>query len=162
MYEQYLRDPASVGEEWRNLFDNGKVAELPVIPTSRDEVLSGGGMRDAGSVAAPERPHPALTPITGPAARLAQNMTDSLSVPTATSFREITVDVLDARRRELNTQLAAAGKKISFTHLIGHAIVRAARERPVMTHAFRDVDGKPHRFDPHAVHLGLAVDVEKK
>src|SRR5437899_10185249 len=169
MYEQYLRDPASVGDEWRNLFDNGKVADLPVIPTSREEVLSGGGMRDAGGVAAPERPHPAspiphpgLTPITGPAARLVQNMTDSLSVPTATSFREIAVDVLDARRRELNAQLAAAGKKISYTHLIGYAIIRAARELPVMTHAFQDVDGKPHRFDPRAVNLGLAVDVEKK
>src|SRR4029077_4958837 len=78
---------------------------------------------------------PGLTPITGPAARLAQNMTDSLSVPTATSFREISVDVLDARRRELNAQLAAAGKKISYTHLIGYAIVRAARDLPVMTHA---------------------------
>src|SRR5438094_583904 len=169
MYEQYLRDPASVGEEWRKLFDNGAFADLPVIPTSREEVLSGGGMRDAGSVAAPEPPHlaspiphPGLTPITGPAARLVQNMTDSLSVPTATSFREITVDVLDTRRRELNSQLAAVGKKISYTHLIGYAIARAARELPVMTHAFQDVDGKPHRFDPHAVNLGLAVDVEKK
>src|SRR5216117_1882042 len=169
MYEQYLRDPASVGEEWRKLFDNGKVADLPVIPTNREDVLSGGGMRDAGSVpaTAPTHPaspipHPGLSPITGPAARLVQNMTDSLSVPTATSFREITVDVLDARRRELNAQLAAAGKKISYTHLIGYAIARAARELPVMTHAFQDVDGKPHRFDPHAVNLGLAVDVEKK
>jgi 2-oxoglutarate dehydrogenase E1 component len=89
-------------------------------------------------------------------------MTDSLSVPTATSFREITVDGLDARRRELNAHLAAAGRKISYTHLIGYAIARAARELPVMTHAFQDVDGKPHRFDPHAVNLGLAVDVEKK
>src|SRR6266702_3436721 len=142
MYEQYLRDPASVGEEWRNLFDNGKSADLPVIPTSREEVLSGGGMRDAGSVPTTAPTHPAspipppgLSPITGPAARLVQNMTDSLSVPTATSFREITVDVLDARRRELNAQLAAAGKKISYTHLIGYAITRAARELPVIKHA---------------------------
>ena len=169
MYEQYLRDPASVGEEWRQLFDNGKLAELPVIPTNREEVLSGSGMRDAGNVPAPTLTHPAsripspgLTPITGPAARLAQNMTDSLSVPTATSFREIVVDTLDSRRRDLNAQLAARAKKISFTHLIGYAIARAARELPVMTHAFQDVDGKPHRFDPHAVNLGLAVDVEKK
>src|SRR5438876_10775836 len=87
MYEQYLRDPASVGEEWRNLFDNGRLSELPVIPTSREEVLSGSGMRDAGSVpaATPTHPasripHPGLSPITGPAARLVQNMTDSLSV----------------------------------------------------------------------------------
>src|SRR5213596_2572443 len=167
MYEQYLRDPASVGEEWRQLFDNGKLAELPVIPTNREEVVAEGGMRDAGRAPAPTPPAsrvplPGLTPLTGPAARLAQNMTDSLSVPTATSFREITVDVLDARRRELNAQLGAAGKKISYTHLIGYAIARAARELPVMTHAFQDVDGKPHRFDPHAVNLGLAVDVEKK
>jgi len=171
MYEQYLRDPASVGEEWRQLFDNGRLAELPIIPTSSADVRreTGSGKRETEPVAAPTStppvsrvPSPGLTPITGAAARLAQNMTDSLSVPTATSFREITVDVLDARRRELNTQLAAAGRKISFTHLIGYAIARAARELPVMTHAFRDIDGKPHRFDPHAVHLGLAVDVEKK
>src|SRR5881409_568059 len=169
MYEQYLRDPASVGEEWRNLFDNGKVADLPVIPTNREEVLSGGGMRDAGSVptTAPTHPaspipHPGLTPITGPAARLAQNMTDSLSVPTATSFREVAVDTLDARRKELNARLAASGKKISFTHLIGFAIVQAAKQLPVMTHAFQELEGKPHRLDPQGVNLGLAVDVEKK
>src|SRR5213083_1312317 len=169
MYEQYLRDPASVGEEWRNLFDNGKSADLPVIPTSREEVLSGGGMRDAGSVTPPEQPHPAspiphpgLTPITGPAARLVQNMTESLSVPTATSFRDVAVAVLDARRKALNAQLAASGKKISFTHLIGYALVQAAKQFPVMTHAFQEVDGKPQRLDPQGVHLGLAVDVERK
>ena len=171
MYEQYLRDPSSVGEEWRSLFDNGAFADLPVIATTREEVLreTGSEKRETEPVGAPTAaspvshvPSPGLTPITGPAARLVQNMTDSLTVPTATSFREITVDVLDARRRELNAQLAAAGKKISFTHLIGFAIARAARELPVMTHAFQEVEGKPHRFDPHAVNLGLAVDVEKK
>src|SRR5438445_13343002 len=101
MYEQYLRDPASVGEEWRNLFDNGKSADLPVIPTSREEVLSGGGMRDAGSVSPPQQPRPTspiaqpgLSPITGPAGRLVQNLTDRLSVPNAALFREITLDVL--------------------------------------------------------------------
>jgi len=169
MYEQYLRDPASVSDDWRQLFDNGKLAELPVIPTSREDV-AGLGTRDSGfggstaAVPSPESraPSPGLTPIVGPAARLAQNMTDSLSVPTATSFREVPVDVLDARRKDLNARLAAAGKKISFTHLVGFAIVRAAREHPVMTHAFQEVEGKPHRLDPHGVNLGLAVDVEKK
>src|SRR5256885_16530925 len=83
--------------------------DLPVIPTSREEVLSGGGMRDAGSVTPPEQPrpaspipHPGLSPITGPAARLVQNMTESLSVPTATSFRAVTVYVLYAWRTERN------------------------------------------------------------
>jgi multifunctional 2-oxoglutarate metabolism enzyme len=169
MYEQYLQDPSSVGEEWRQLFDNGKLAELPVIPTNRSEGLGSGeqGPVPSGvpSATAPRSPLPvstSLTPITGPAARLAQNMTDSLSVPTATSFREIAVGVLDARRKELNAGLAARGEKISYTHLIGYAIVRAAHELPVMTRAFQEVDGKPFRVDPPAVNLGLAVDVEKK
>src|SRR3989440_7496934 len=110
MYEQYLRDPASVSDDWRQLFDNGRLAELPVIPTDRAEVLGRGEKREVPS-AAPPRTSPlsplpgALTPITGPAGRLVQNMTDSLSVPTATSFPEITVDVLDPRRRELNARL---------------------------------------------------------
>jgi multifunctional 2-oxoglutarate metabolism enzyme len=173
MYEQYLRDPSSVDEEWRQLFDNGRLAELPVIPTERADVLRPSG--EQAVAAAPPPPPPSslpappppplaagLTPITGPAARLAQNMADSLSVPTATSFREIAVEVLDASRQALNAQLAPAGKKVSYTHLIGYAIVRAAREFPVMTHAFQEVAGKPHRFDPHAVNLGLAIDVEKK
>ncbi len=171
MYEQWLRDPASVGEEWRQLFDNGRVADLPVIPTDRAEVLreTGSGNRETEGGIAPEAPSPVsrvpspgLTPITGPAARLAQNMAESLSVPTATSFRDVAVDVLDARRRALNAQLAGRGLKISYTHLIGFAIVQAARQLPVMTHAYAEIDGQPHRLDPGGVHLGLAVDVEKK
>jgi len=170
MYEQYLRDPASVSDDWRQLFDNGKLAELPVIPANRQDVLreEGSGKGEESRVPTPTLPSspiplpPGLTPLTGPAARLAQNMADSLSVPTATSFRDITVDVLDGRRRDLNARLATTGRKISYTHLVGFAIVRAAREHPVMTHAFQDVEGKPHRLDPHGVNLGLAVDVERK
>ncbi len=89
-------------------------------------------------------------------------MTESLTVPTATSFRDIPATTLDARRKALNAQLAASGKKVSFTHLIGYAIVQAAKRFPVMTHHFQDIDGKPYRVDPAAIGLGLAVDVEKK
>src|SRR2546425_3817603 len=171
MYEQYLRDPTSVPEEWRQLFDNGKLAELPVIPTTRAEAVAAQPERgEKGEVpsAAPQSPTShtpqptGLTPIIGPAARLVQNMTGSLSVPTATSFRDVPVQVLDAKRKALNAQLAGAGKKISFTHLIGYALVQAAKQFPVMTHAFQEVEGKPQRFDPQGVHLGLAVDVERK
>ncbi|HKR56021.1 MAG TPA: multifunctional oxoglutarate decarboxylase/oxoglutarate dehydrogenase thiamine pyrophosphate-binding subunit/dihydrolipoyllysine-residue succinyltransferase subunit, partial [Gemmatimonadales bacterium] len=171
MYEQYLRDPSSVGEEWRALFDNGHLTELPVIPTDRSEVLreAGSGKREASGTpqgatlpTSPLALPPGATPMTGPAARLVLNMTESLSVPTATSFRDIAVDVLDARRKTLNGQLAPKNKKVSFTHLIGWAIVQAAREFPVMTHSFHEYDGKPHRLDPRNVSLGLAVDVEKK
>ena len=163
MYEQYLRDPTSVGQEWRDLFDNGKLAELPVIP-------DGAPLPAAPSAPAPSAPRavltapPGATPITGPAARLVANMTDSLTVPTATSFRDINATTLDTRRKALNAQLASNGKKISFTHLIGYAIVQAAKHFPVMTHVFQDIEGKPHRVVPGggAIGLGLAVDVEKK
>jgi 2-oxoglutarate dehydrogenase E1 component len=177
MYEEYLRDPSSVGPEWRELFDNGKLAELPVIPPERapsavrsapettPEATPAPDPPSLPAHGAPRTAHavPAnATPITGPAARLAQNMTDSLTVPTATSFRDISATTLDARRKALNAQLAAGGKKISFTHLIGYAIVQAAKHFRVMTHTFQDIDGKPHRVDPGAIGLGLAVDVEKK
>src|SRR5438445_10544590 len=96
MYEQYLRDPASVGEEWRNLFDNGRLADLPVIPTTRAEAL---GSREHGAVpsAAPSGTAPrsllpaGLTPIPGQAARLVQNMTGALSVPAAARLRRLGV-----------------------------------------------------------------------
>ena len=173
MYEQYLSDPTSVGQEWRELFDNGKLAELPIIPGSGERGVvrteppqAGVASPPAPAAPQPTTPHSPLpqgtSPITGPAARLVANMTESLSVPTATSFRDIHATTLDARRKALNTQLAASGKKISFTHLIGYAIVQAAKRFPVMTHVFQEIEGKPHRVDPGAVGLGLAVDVEKK
>src|SRR6266550_6608450 len=166
MYEEYLRDPNSVGQEWRELFENGKLAELPIIPGARTtEQVAATPATAPVALPAPRSVLPAppgAVPITGPAARLVQNMTESLTVPTATSFRDISAATLDTRRKALNAQLAASGKKISFTHLIGYGIVQAAKRFPVMTHAFQEIEGKPHRIDPGAIGLGLAVDVEKK
>src|SRR5277367_5422785 len=96
--------------------------------------------------------------LKGGAAALARYMDESRSIPTATSFRTLTVTVLDVRRKELK----ASGRKVSFTHLIAYAIARAADDLPTMAHHFLDVDGKPHRVDDGQVNLGLAVDVEKK
>jgi 2-oxoglutarate dehydrogenase E1 component len=94
----------------------------------------------------------------GGAATLARYMEASLAIPTATSFRTLTVTVLEGRRRELK----AAERKVSFTHLIAYAIARAAEEMPVMAEHFEEVEGKPHRVSDGAVNLGLAVDVQKK
>ena len=72
---------------------------------------------------------------------LARYMDESRSVPTATSFRTLTVTTLDARRK----QLKEAGHRVSFTHLIAYAIARAATEQmPVMARHFDEIDGKPH------------------
>ncbi len=103
-------------------------------------------------------------PIRGPAAALVDYMERSRDIPTATSFRTISVAVLDARRRQINSALAAAGKpiKVSFTHLIGYAVARAADASPSMTtHFARSDDGKPARV-PGSAHLGLAVDTVRK
>jgi len=97
-------------------------------------------------------------PLRGAAAALARYMDESRSIPTATSFRTLTVTALDARRRELK----AAGHKVSFTHVIAYAIALAAERMPVMSDHFGEVDGKPVRFKDGRVNLGLAVDVEKK
>jgi 2-oxoglutarate decarboxylase len=96
--------------------------------------------------------------LKGGAAMLARYMDESRSIPTATSFRTLTVTVLDGRRRELK----AADRKVSFTHLIAYAIALAATEMPTMAHHFEEVEGKPYRVDDGQVNLGLAVDVEKK
>src|SRR5262245_40809918 len=162
MYEQYLRDPASVSEDWRALFDNGKLAELPIIKTDRAEVLASATPAAPQAAAPGATPAQGMTAITGPAARLVHNMTDSLGVPTATSFRDVAVATLASRRQALNAALAPRNLKVSFTHLIGWGIVQAVKQFPVMGRAFHEVDGKPHRFDPDGIHLGLAVDVERK
>ena len=151
MLERFRQDPDSVDAEWRTLFEPQVAVESPATVT------------DAAAVTPPPPSGESLpagaSPIRGPAARLAQNMTASLRVPTATSFRDLDAAVLEARRRELNAQLAP--RKVSFTHLIGWALVRAAVEQPVMTDAYLEADGQAYRLDPGGVNLGLAVDVER-
>src|SRR5438128_2096629 len=101
---------------------------------------------------------PRAEPMRGGAAALARYMEESRAIPTATSFRTLTVTVLDARRRELKE----AGQRVSFTHLIAYAIVRAGAQMPVMMNHFAEIDGQPHRIDDGQINLGLAVDVEKR
>jgi multifunctional 2-oxoglutarate metabolism enzyme len=97
--------------------------------------------------------------IKGGGAALARYMDQSRSIPTATSFRALTVTTLDERRKQLKN----GGKRVSFTHLIAYAIARVATDdMPVMAHHFEEIEGKPYRHDDGAVNLGLAVDVEKK
>ncbi|MEX2413151.1 MAG: 2-oxo acid dehydrogenase subunit E2, partial [Thermoleophilaceae bacterium] len=129
----------------------------------KDDVLRAAASAVKGAPAAPTLAPPPpegadIKQIRGPAATLVRFMDESRSIPTATSFRTLAVDALARRRGALK----AAGKRLSFTHLIAWAIVRATDDMPVMAHSFREVDGKPHRVTPDAVNLGLAVDVERK
>ena len=101
---------------------------------------------EAGGRAEPERRRGAGEPIRGAAARIVANMEASLAVPTATSFREVPAKLLEVNRKVINGYLGRTrGGKVSFTHLIGYAVVRAIADAvPVMNASYVEGDdGKP-------------------
>ncbi len=145
----------------------GRIVKADVLSAATDRRSASNGGAAAPTAPAPSAPAggPARegTPagaelLRGGAAALARYMELSRSVPTATSFRTLTVTALDARRRELK----AAGQRVSFTHLIAYALALAAADMPVMADHFAELDGLPHRVRDGQVNLGLAVDVEKR
>ncbi|WFE24017.1 multifunctional oxoglutarate decarboxylase/oxoglutarate dehydrogenase thiamine pyrophosphate-binding subunit/dihydrolipoyllysine-residue succinyltransferase subunit [Solwaraspora sp. WMMD937] len=102
------------------------------------------------------------TPLRGVAARIVQNMDASLAVPTATSVRAVPAKLLVDNRIVINNHLARGrGGKVSFTHLIGYAMVRALVEHPEMNNSFAEIDGKPNMVAPEHVNLGIAIDLAK-
>jgi 2-oxoglutarate decarboxylase len=141
-----------------NGVDLGSVAGSgPGAKVTKDDVLgaaNGGGPAPAAAGEAKA--------LRGAAAMLAQAMDESKEVPTATSFRTVAVDTLDAKRKALNGLLKERGMKVSFTHLVAWAIVQAAKEHPVMTRVFERRDGKPFAIENGPVNLGIAVDIERK
>src|SRR5579859_185489 len=123
----------------------------------------------AAAPAAPAQPaaaRPAAdgeqTRLRGAGARTAVNMAASLSVPTATSVRAIPAKLLIDNRIVINNHLGRGrGGKISFTHLIGFAVVKALAAMPEMNDSFAEVDGKPTLVRPAHVNFGLAIDVRR-
>ena len=216
MYEQYLADPSSVNESWRDFFADYR-AEAPhlaaaghaatvaasqasqarpsaVEPSARAtppapplDPASPAGAAGAASpvpvgravaspapaLLAPEpvvpgpaqpagAPAPEAKAIRGAAARIVANMVTSLEVPTATSFREIPAKLLEVNRTIMNGYLGRTrGGKVSFTHLIGYAVIRAVADAvPVMNSTFSDDGDGPRVTRHHEVNLGIAVDME--
>ncbi|MCO5973235.1 multifunctional oxoglutarate decarboxylase/oxoglutarate dehydrogenase thiamine pyrophosphate-binding subunit/dihydrolipoyllysine-residue succinyltransferase subunit [Actinoallomurus soli] len=100
--------------------------------------------------------------LRGVAARTVTNMEASLAVPTATSVRAVPAKLLIDNRIVINNHLKRGrGGKVSFTHLIGYAIVRALQAMPEMNAAYAEVDGKPMLIKPEHVNFGLAIDLKK-
>ncbi|MGH2939263.1 MAG: multifunctional oxoglutarate decarboxylase/oxoglutarate dehydrogenase thiamine pyrophosphate-binding subunit/dihydrolipoyllysine-residue succinyltransferase subunit [Solirubrobacterales bacterium] len=126
---------------------------------TKEDVLNGGNGSGNGAAVPTAGEEKQLR---GPAAMLAKAMDESRAVPTATSFRTIAVDTLDAKRKAINAQLNARGLKTSFTHLVAWAIVEAAKDIPVMVRSFAEREGKPYAIEKGPVNLGIAVDVTKK
>ncbi|WP_347107839.1 multifunctional oxoglutarate decarboxylase/oxoglutarate dehydrogenase thiamine pyrophosphate-binding subunit/dihydrolipoyllysine-residue succinyltransferase subunit [Paenarthrobacter sp. S56] len=100
--------------------------------------------------------------LRGPAKAIASNMVTSLEVPTATSVRAIPAKLLIDNRVVINSNLARArGGKVSFTHLIGYAVVRALAQFPSMNVYYDEIDGKPSAVQPAHVNFGIAIDMPK-
>ena len=108
-------------------------------------------------------PGDVVEPVRGGMAKIIENMEASLSVPTATSGREIPVRALEENRALVNRHRAAtSSSKISFTHIIAWAMLKALDTFPRLNDAYAELDGKPHRIHRGDVRLGIAVDVQKK
>ncbi|GAA2131836.1 multifunctional oxoglutarate decarboxylase/oxoglutarate dehydrogenase thiamine pyrophosphate-binding subunit/dihydrolipoyllysine-residue succinyltransferase subunit [Kitasatospora kazusensis] len=105
---------------------------------------------------------PELIPLRGPAKAVATNMDASLEVPTATSVRAVPAKLLIDNRIVINNHLQRArGGKVSFTHLIGYALVQAIKASPGMNYSYQVKDGKPFLVKPEHINLGLAIDLVK-
>ncbi len=163
LYEEYKENPGAVPDQWKRYF-NGEITSGQI-----DQAPQQGSAEVAPGSAPRSFPMPQPLPgdttkvIAGGGARIIQNMESSLTIPTATSFRTIAVKILEENRILINSHLAKrrAGK-ISFTHIIGWAIVQAAKAFPSMNNAYTEKDGKPVLITREHINLGLAIDVERK
>jgi len=177
LLENFVNNPNSVGKDWQDLFtglnieSNGKISSNPVKS-------NGSAKTEIGSYVNYNTAAPANTPginlpqpqqgeeaiqIKGVGERIIENMTSSLTIPIATSFRAIPVKVLEENRLIINNYLKKTNSgKISFTHIIGWAIVKALSLIPALNNAYTVMNGNPHLIKKSSVNLGLAVDLEKK
>ncbi|WP_330344493.1 multifunctional oxoglutarate decarboxylase/oxoglutarate dehydrogenase thiamine pyrophosphate-binding subunit/dihydrolipoyllysine-residue succinyltransferase subunit [Streptomyces longwoodensis] len=140
-------------------------AKAPAAPAPAKPAAAAPAAKPAAAKAAPATEAPAgpeYVPLRGPSAAVAKNMNASLELPTATSVRAVPVKLLFDNRIVINNHLKRArGGKISFTHLIGFAMVQAIKQMPSMNHSFGEKDGKPVLVKPPHVNLGLAIDLVK-
>ncbi|MEU4328267.1 multifunctional oxoglutarate decarboxylase/oxoglutarate dehydrogenase thiamine pyrophosphate-binding subunit/dihydrolipoyllysine-residue succinyltransferase subunit [Nonomuraea dietziae] len=176
LYQKYLQDPESVDKAWWNFFADYNPDYGPGRTPARE---AANGTATAPAPTAPkaavtttatEKPK-VSTPVPagaeevklrGAAARTAANMDSSLTVPTATSVRAIPAKLLIDNRIVINNHLARGrGGKVSFTHLIGYAIVKALKAMPEMNYSYTEVEGKPTLVKPEHIGFGLAIDVQK-
>ncbi len=164
--------PAAKGEPTAKTAARTAPAPAKAQPAAKAAAPAKAEPRTAPAKAQPAKTEPAktapsatgaqTTPLRGVAARIVQNMDASLSVPTATSVRAVPAKLLVDNRIVINNHLTRGrGGKVSFTHLIGYALVRALAAHPEMNNSFAQVDGKPALVRPEHVNLGIAIDLVK-
>ncbi len=185
LLNRYKSDPNLVDESWRTFFSellnggaplesaNGQVtATAPATEKAAAEpAKSAPATQTAAAQTAAAKPQPAVAigegvevkTIIGASKKIVENMEQSLTVPTATSVRSVPVKVLVENRIIINDHQKGRGRgKVSFTHLIAWAIIKAVKAYPQMNNGYGLVDGKPSRLENDSINLGIAIDIEKK
>ena len=174
LLNRYKANPAAVDDEWRRYFrerfgssseaGSSSPAPSPSVappPAAAPPRAQAAAPAPAAPVSVPSVPGE-RTPLRGAAARIAENMQASLTVPTATTQRRIPIKLLDENRRLINdTRTANEQSKVSFTHLVSWAIIQAVKAYPSMNDAFDSPGGEPVRVRREEIRFGLAVDVTK-
>ncbi|MEZ5307313.1 MAG: multifunctional oxoglutarate decarboxylase/oxoglutarate dehydrogenase thiamine pyrophosphate-binding subunit/dihydrolipoyllysine-residue succinyltransferase subunit [Pyrinomonadaceae bacterium] len=179
LYNRFVSDPSLVDDSWRMYFaelergGNGNSDAIETTAVEAKPQTSAAASPAATTTAvspAPQSAPETVVPegvepkaIFGPAKIIVENMEQSLTVPTATSVRGIPVKLLEENRKVINDNLASRSLgKVSFTHIIGWAVIKAAIKYPQMNDGFGIVDGKPSRLRPAGINLGIAIDIPKK
>ncbi|HLQ53647.1 MAG TPA: multifunctional oxoglutarate decarboxylase/oxoglutarate dehydrogenase thiamine pyrophosphate-binding subunit/dihydrolipoyllysine-residue succinyltransferase subunit, partial [Streptosporangiaceae bacterium] len=154
--DQPLAAPPSAGSGSAGSSSAAPAAAAPPAPAAPAAPAAAGPAAPAPPAGARE------VRLRGAAARTALNMTTSLTVPTATSVRAVPAKLLVDNRIVINNHLSRGrGGKVSFTHLIGYAVVRALAAAPEMNYSYAEAAGKPVLVEPEHVNLGLAIDTRK-
>ncbi len=189
---RFRSNPDLVDESWRTYFtellgDGAGNEAATVISTASDARSTDNGGSETPKANAPARAAEAsapaktkavpatkpasvptseqveATPIRGAALKIVENMDASLAVPTATSQRRIPVKLLDENRRIINQYLQENDRgKVSYTHLIAWALLRALDEFPQLNDGYEVVEGAPARIRRAQINLGVAIDLTKK
>ncbi len=186
LYQQYLEDKRQVDPAWWDFFADynptdysalksaqvkpatPNVEPLPAAPVPHSATPQEAPAITPTQVAspAPSAPVSAATEaekLKGPAARVVANMETSLTIPTATSVRAIPAKLMVDNRIVINNHLSRnRGGKVSFTHIIGYAIVRALKDMPDMNVSYTTVEDKPAIIRHSNVGIGLAIDLAKE
>ena len=180
LYDQYQEDPSSVPAHWKQYFDEveeddsaQELTELAEITENGEEISVQPAPRKTEAQqkttdteeAKKQQPKPTkgskLEKIKGVSSKIAENMDESLQVPTATSVRVLPMKMLIEDRTIINRHLKQQHEpKASFTHFIAWAIIKALEEFPNMNNAYVKNEDGAHKSIPDRVNLGLAIDVQ--
>jgi len=159
MLNEFAKSPEGVSNYWKDFFTS-----INIITEKKAEEKHKADIKRKSSVNLPKPVEGEdIFPIRGAGARIIENMDNSLTIPVATSMRTIPVKVLEENRIFVNNHFRKIKQgKISFTHIVGWAIVKALKTVPVMNNAFTIVGGEPMVIKRNDINIGLAIDLVKK